>query len=171
MMVGPGIGSDPESHSLIREACKLFSGSILLDADALRHEIIDCCENKVRFVLTPHEGELKRISEKKKVEEYLADFPGVILRKGPHSQVFFGGSVLHLFSGTSLLARGGSGDLLSGIIGSLMARGGRSLGDCTALGTLWHGRAAEALARQHGQEAVNTTQILDYLSFALRNDF
>ena len=52
-----------------------------------------------------------------------------------------------------------------------MARGGRSLVDSTALGTLWHGRAAEALARQHGQEAVNTTQILDYLSFALRNDF
>ena len=171
MIVGPGIGSDPESHSLIREVCKLFSGSILLDADALRPEIIDSCENKDRFVLTPHEGELKRISGKKEVEEYLADFPGVILRKGPHSQVLFGESVLHLFSGTSLLARGGSGDLLSGIIGSLMARGGRSLVDCTALGTLWHGRAAEALARQHGQEAVSTTQILDYLSFALRNDF
>jgi len=36
---------------------------------------------------------------------------------------------------------------------------------------MWHGRAAEALARQHGQEAVTTTQVLDYLSFALRNDF
>ena len=61
--------------------------------------------------------------------------------------------------------------MLSGIIGSLMARGEWSLADCTALGALWHGRAAEALARQHGQEAVTTTQVLDYLSFALRNDF
>jgi NAD(P)H-hydrate repair Nnr-like enzyme with NAD(P)H-hydrate dehydratase domain len=39
------------------------------------------------------------------------------------------------------------------------------------LGTLWHGRAAEVLARQHGQESVYVTDILDYLSFAIRNDF
>ena len=76
-----------------------------------------------------------------------------------------------MFSGSSVLARGGSGDLLSGIIGSLIARGDRSLVDCVALGALWHGKAAEVLARQHGQEGVTTTQILDYLSFALRNDF
>ena len=91
--------------------------------------------------------------------------------EGASPKVLSAGSVLHLFSGSSLLARGGSGDLLSGIIGSLMARGEWSLADCTALGALWHGRAAEALARQHGQEAVTTTQVLDYLSFALRNDF
>ena len=40
-----------------------------------------------------------------------------------------------------------------------------------ALGVLWHGRAAEALARQNGQEAVTAMQVLDFLSFALRNDF
>ena len=57
------------------------------------------------------------------------------------------------------------------IIGSLLAKGRGSLTDCTALGALWHGRAAETLARQHGQEAVTTSQVLDYLSFALRNDF
>ena len=40
-----------------------------------------------------------------------------------------------------------------------------------ALGVLWHGRAADVLARQHGQEGVTITEILDYLSFSLRNDF
>ena len=91
--------------------------------------------------------------------------------KGPHSRVFYDNSILNLFCGSSLLARGGSGDILSGIIGALMARHDYSLPDCVALGAMWHGRAAEALARQHGQEAVTTTQVLDYLSFALRNDF
>ena len=70
-----------------------------------------------------------------------------------------------------VLARGGTGDLLAGIIGSLIARGDRSLYDAAALGVLWHGRAADALARQHGQDAVNATELLDYLSFSLRNDF
>jgi NAD(P)H-hydrate repair Nnr-like enzyme with NAD(P)H-hydrate dehydratase domain len=69
------------------------------------------------------------------------------------------------------LARGGSGDLLTGIVGSLLAKGGRNLISTAALGMLWQNRAAEVLARQHGQEAVYTTDILNYLSFSIRNDF
>ncbi len=171
LVAGPGLGNDQETHSLIRELCKLFPKPVLLDADALRPEIIDSIENKKQLVLTPHAGELARLSGDLDIEKYILSFSGVILRKGAHSQVISSGSVLHLFCGTSLLARGGSGDLLSGIIGSLLAKGRGSLTDCTALGALWHGRAAETLARQHGQEAVTTSQVLDYLSFALRNDF
>ncbi|MEK9773029.1 MAG: NAD(P)H-hydrate dehydratase [Opitutae bacterium] len=171
LVVGPGIGSEEEAHAFTRETCKLFPKPLLVDADGLRTEIIDSIQDLNRLVLTPHAGELDRLSGKRSLENFLSSFPGVILRKGPHPQILSGGTILHLFSGSSLLARGGSGDLLSGIIGSLMARGGRSLADCAALGALWHGRAAEVLARQHGQEAVTTTQILEYLSFALRNDF
>ena len=171
LVVGPGIGEEEESHAVIRETCKLFPKSLLMDADALRPEIVSKLKNYAQIIITPHGGELDRLSGYGQTEEFIASFPGVILQKGPHSKVISNGSVLHLFSGSSLLARGGSGDLLSGIIGSLMARGKLSLADCAALGALWHGRAAEALSRQHGQEAVTTTQVLDYLSFALRNDF
>ena len=171
LVAGPGIGPREESHCLVREACKLFTKPILLDADALRSESINSLQDKKQLVLTPHEGELARLSKGMEVESFINGFDGVILRKGPHPRVIHSGSTLHIFSGTSLLARGGSGDLLSGVIGSLLARDAWSLADCTALGALWHGRAAEALARQHGQEAVTSTQILDYLSFALRNDF
>ena len=170
LVTGPGIGPDPESHSLIREVCKLFDGPILLDADALRPEVIESLPAKEKTVLTPHQGEFNRISENKP-DAFLNSYPGVMLLKGPHSRVCYDHSVLNLFCGSSLLARGGSGDILSGIIGALMARQDHSLPDCVALGAMWHGRAAEALARQHGQEAVTTTQVLDYLSFALRNDF
>ena len=171
LVAGPGIGSEGETHTLVREACKLFSGPLLLDADGLRSEIIDSLADQDHLVLTPHAGELDRLAGRGGVENFLSSFQGVILRKGAHQQVIYDGAILHLFSGSSLLARGGSGDILSGIVGSLLARGGRSSIDCVALGTFWYGRAAEALARQHGQEAVTTTQILEYLSFALRNDF
>ena len=171
LVAGPGIGTEGESHALVREVCKLFSGPILLDADGLRPEIIDSLQSLEKIVLTPHKGELARLSGKESPDEFISSFPGILLRKGAHPQIHCSDSLLHLFGGSSLLARGGSGDLLSGIIGALIARGSRSLVDCVALGALWHGRAAEALARQHGQEAVCSTQILDYLSFALRNDF
>ena len=62
-------------------------------------------------------------------------------------------------------------DLLSGIMGGLLAKNIFSLEDAACLAALWHGRAAEVLARQHGQEAIRTTEILNYLSFAIRNDF
>jgi hydroxyethylthiazole kinase-like uncharacterized protein yjeF len=171
LVAGPGIGTEGESYALVREVCQLFSGPILLDADGLRPEIIDAQQSLEKIVLTPHEGELARLSGKQIPDEFISSFPGILLRKGAHPQIHYSDSLLHLFGGSSLLARGGSGDLLSGIIGALIARGDRSLIDRVSLGALWHGRAAEALARQHGQEAVCATQILDYLSFALRNDF
>jgi NAD(P)H-hydrate repair Nnr-like enzyme with NAD(P)H-hydrate dehydratase domain len=77
----------------------------------------------------------------------------------------------HSLVGSSLLARGGSGDLLTGILGALLAKGTFDLATSASLAVLWHGRAAEVLARQHGQEAVYVTDLLDYLSFAIRNDF
>jgi NAD(P)H-hydrate epimerase len=67
-----------------------------------------------------------------------------------------------------VLARGGSGDLLAGLIGGLLAQtpGEPVLAACR--GVVWHGRAADLLARDKGQVAVNTTQLLDYLPVALR---
>ena len=56
-------------------------------------------------------------------------------------------------------------------MGGLLAKNIFSLEDAACLAVLWHGRAAEVLARQHGQEAIRTTEILNYLSFAIRNDF
>ena len=171
LVMGPGIGMEEESHALIREVAKLFPKPVLLDADALRSQIIEPLKDRKNLVLTPHVGELERLLEKQTLESYLSGFAGILVKKGPHPQVLTKASRLHLFSGSAVLARGGSGDLLSGIIGSLLARGCRTLEESVALGILWHGRAAEALARQNGQEAVTAIQVLDFLSFALRNDF
>ncbi len=170
-VTGPGIGPEPETHSLIREVVKLFDGPTLLDADALRPEIVHALKNPKECVLTPHSGELARLGADDGINSFIDSFAGVIVRKGPHTSVMTDGSQTHLLGGTSLMARGGTGDLLSGIVASLLARGNHSPFDCASLGALWHGRAAEALARQHGQEAVCSSQILDNLSFALRNDF
>ena len=71
------------------------------------------------------------------------------------------------FFGGPVLARGGSGDLLAGLIGGLLAQAPDDLLLAACRGVVWHGLAADCLARAHGQVAVQTTQLLDYLPPAL----
>jgi hydroxyethylthiazole kinase-like uncharacterized protein yjeF len=171
LAIGPGIGLEAETHSLVRETLNVWNGPAILDADALRAEIIEKISSPERLVLTPHAGEFDRLSGSEPVEDYSSKTGSIVVLKGAHSEVVSPDKRVFSFSGSSLLARGGSGDLLTGIIGAMLAKGEYDLFSSTLLGVLWHGRAAEVLARQHGQEAVNVTDILDYLSFALRNDF
>lgn len=171
LAIGPGLGSEGETNSLIRETLHFWGGPAILDADALRLEVLDKISSPERLILTPHVGEFERFRGKESVEEYTSSKGSVVVFKGAHSQIVIKGKRTYSFSGSSLLARGGSGDLLTGMIGALIARGEYDLFSSAALGVLWHSRAAEVLSRQHGQEAVYITDLLDYLSFALRNDF
>lgn len=170
LAAGPGLGADKETHSLVREVCNLFDGSILLDADATRPEIFEKLKNPDNVVLTPHEGEFKRLSGDLEPKEWSKENPGTLVLKGSHTQIFSKQHQICCLGGSAALARGGSGDLLAGIMGALLAKNTLSNFDAACLAVQWHGRAAEALARQHGQESIRTTEILTYLSFALRND-
>ena len=76
--------------------------------------------------------------------------------------------VYHSFFGGPVLARGGSGDVLAGLIGGLLAQDPADPLLAAACGVVWHGTAADLLARAHGQVAVRTTQLLDFLAPALR---
>ena len=171
LAVGPGLGAEGETHSLIREALNLWKGPAIIDADALRPEILDKIPSPDRLILTPHAGEFDRLAGSQSLDGYSSSRGTVVVLKGAHSQIVSPKKHLFSFSGSSLLARAGSGDLLTGILGSLLAKGEHDLFSTAALGVLWHGRAGEVLARQHGQEAVYVTDILNYLSFAIRNDF
>ena len=171
LMTGPGLGIEKETHSLVREVCNIFDGPILLDADAIRPEIFSKLKYKANVLITPHGGEFRRLAGNTDPKKWVDDNPCTLILKGAHTQILSSNSQLYCLGGSSVLARGGSGDLLAGILGALLAKRTFLIEESAALGVQWHGRAAEALARQHGQESVFTTEILTYLSFALRNDF
>jgi NAD(P)H-hydrate epimerase len=76
--------------------------------------------------------------------------------------------VFHSFFGGPVLARGGSGDVLAGLIGGLLAQAPDDPLLAACRGVVWHGLAADLLARERGQVAVQVTQLLDYLPAALR---
>ena len=162
LVLGPGAGREPETLALLRDIVATSAVPLVIDADALQPEIV-AAGNAPR-VLTPHAGEWARIAG--------VTLPSAtVVRKGPVTRIESGngnGPSYHSFFGGPVLARGGSGDVLAGLIGGLLAQTPAESELAAARGVLWHGLAADALARSHGQVAVTTTQVLDFLPQVLR---
>jgi NAD(P)H-hydrate epimerase len=173
-VIGPGLGREPETHALVAALLKVVEQPVLLDADALQSDLVR--GSKTRLVLTPHAGEFARIADKRTVEEFVAETKAVVVLKGAMTRVVAWDDdtreAISYYSGHGgpVLARGGSGDLLAGMIGAQLAQKRNSPEAAAAIGTLWHGLAADCLAQAHGQVAVTTTQLLDFLGPALRDE-
>ena len=167
LVIGPGLGSEAETLAAVQTVVRAASIPLLLDADALRPEVLAAASGKP-FICTPHAGEFKRIAGEASLRDFCRQRSAVVVQKGPHTRVSEGGAVYFSLLGGPVLARGGSGDLLAGLIGGLLAQGPDDLLLAAARGVVWHGLAADLLARDRGQVAVQTTQLLDYLTPALR---
>lgn len=161
LAIGPGLGAEPGTLAAVREIVRASSVPLLLDADALRPEVLQAAGGK-RVICTPHAGEMQRIAG-----TLPADGNTVLVLKGSPTRIRAGGRVYHSCFGGPVLARGGSGDLLAGLTGGLLAQVPEDLLLAAGRGVVWHGLAADLLAREKGQVAVQTTQLFDYLQPAL----
>ena len=166
VVIGPGLGRETETLALVEGIARTSPVPLVIDADALQPAVVRA--GSAARILTPHAGEYKRIAQG-------ADLPKVGSRchvttvlKGPRTLVLNEAGVFSSFFGGPVLARGGSGDLLAGLIGGLLAQTPDEPLLAAARGVVWHGLAADALARAHGQVAVQTTQLLDFLPAVLR---
>jgi NAD(P)H-hydrate epimerase len=199
-VIGPGLGAEPETHSLDEEIVKMAGVPVVLDADALQPSILAAAKGK-RVVCLPHAGEFKRLAGGLGGTDCLpAVAPGrrlvspmsgarpecvaepspdilralthetgaVIVLKGPVTRISDGDRIYHSLFGGPVLARGGSGDLLAGLTGGLVAQAPDDPLLAACRGVVWHGMAADRLARDRGQVAVQVTQLLDYLPAVLR---
>jgi len=166
LAIGPGLGRDPETLSLAMEIVKASPIPVVIDADALQPDIVRA--GAAPRVLTPHAGEFARIALGASLRELCRALPGVVIEKGPVTRISGGGAVYHSFFGGPVLSRGGSGDLLSGLVGGLLAQTPDDPLSAACRGAVWHGMAADQLARHNGQTAVQVLQWLDFLGPALR---
>jgi NAD(P)H-hydrate epimerase len=150
---------------------------VVLDADALRPEVMAAAMPGA-LIATPHRGEFQRISGGLTLPEYCANQQAVMVLKGSRTQIgrpafadnqvsSSGSIIYHSLSGGPVLARGGSGDMLAGLIGGLLAQEPTDLLLAACRGVVWHGRAADLLARSHGQVAIEISQLLEQLGPAL----
>lgn len=173
LLVGSGMGE--KAAKLIGAIVARRSGDLVLDADALRPAVVAASSGAKVRVLLPHAGEFKRLSGRiasvTTARAYARRTRTIVVLKGPVTCVTDGVRVLHIPFGGPVLARGGSGDLLAGIVASVLARRhelGLTAFDAVVLAATWHARAADWLRGTQGEEAVRTTDLLAGLSPALR---
>lgn len=172
-LVGSGLGTG--GLALARAAARATRGVAVLDADALRPETVRAAARAEARVLLPHAGEFLRLGGAAATPDEAARLArrldSILVLKGPLTCVTDGARIVHIPHGGPVLARGGSGDLLAGIVAAVVAaRGALGLGllDAVVTAAVWHGAAADSVAGERGETVVRTTQLLDGLLPALR---
>ena len=160
LALGPGLGRSG-GLALVGTLLRETQQPVVLDADglnALSHNLKSLDARKGRVtILTPHDGELARLlgispdelarrDRAETAREFAVTHGCVLVRKGHHTLVALSdGRVLENTCGGSGLAKGGSGDVLTGIIASLLSQGAEPE-QAAACGVWLHGRAGDILS-------------------------
>lgn len=180
VLIGPGMGKGESAELIARAIIEQVDLPIVLDADTLRPEVIESAAKRRKAgsgstILTPHTGEFTRMAKLKKKEvsndtlkAFCREFQVTTVLKGPLTRICDGDTVRYSTVGGPVLSRGGSGDLLAGLIGGMIAQKHFDVSAALSFGVILHGLAAERLAQEKGQVCVHTTQLLDYLPDVLR---
>lgn len=168
LVLGPGIGRDSETRAVIPRIVKkanTMKKPILIDADAIRAVAGSDTYRHRNVVLTPHAGEFKALSGveaplgwKKRVPicvNFAKRESCVLLLKGHETVVTDGYKVKVNRTGNPGMAKGGMGDVLSGIIGAFLAQHAEPFHAAVA-GAYLHGRAGDSLLREKGFHMISS---------------
>ena len=178
LALGPGMGREAQTEQLILELLRRTEQPVVLDADGINAleahmDVLDARQGRVT-ILTPHDGEFARIGGDLSAGRVAAarDFAkahGCILVLKGHKTIVATpeGNVLVNTTGNSGLARGGSGDVLTGIISSLLAQGATPV-QAAALGVWMHGRAGDLAAEKWTEYAMTPEDVIKNLPKVFR---
>ena len=175
-LCGPGMGHGSDTISLVKGLIQESAIPLLLDADALQPEILPAIklrshsQDSSAVIVTPHLGEYRRLRQSDAVDTEAASLKQFCKRTGcvtilKAAQTCYsdGEQVIYSPYGGPVLARGGSGDLLAGLIAGQLAKPGQDSMAALAAGLALHGRAADALAAARGPHCVAISDLLDFL--------
>jgi NAD(P)H-hydrate epimerase len=179
ILIGPGMVLDRSSVYAVCRIIRETPLAVVLDASALTQDVVAAVMGRPLtsgpVVITPHRGEYARIlgmKEDPRDNEGLLAFTKkyrvTTVLKGSPTIICDGQQLIYAPVGGPVLARGGAGDVLSGIILTLLAQDTSDPLGAALKAVAWHGAAADSLARESGAVAVRTTQLLDHLSPSLR---
>jgi NAD(P)H-hydrate epimerase len=182
LAVGPGLGQQPGTQKFIRELVRQTELPTILDADGLNAfagQADALRERKGKFLaITPHPGEMARLLGVKNADvqndrmkiaiDAAARWNVFVLLKGFHT-ILAGpdGRIFVNTSGNPGLAKGGSGDVLTGILAALTGQFGT--GDwlrVLALGAWLHGRAADTLVEDADSSGILAGEVARALPYA-----
>lgn len=175
-VIGPGLGVNEDTKLLVYEIIKKSLIPLIIDADginAISENINILKEKNSEIILTPHVGEMSRLINKSiesinsnKIEyasEFAVENKINIVLKGPKTIISDKSGNLFLnYSGNSGMAKGGSGDVLSGIIGSLVSQK-LSLKDAAICGVFLHSFAGNICREKFSSVSMLPTDIINEL--------
>ncbi len=176
VVIGPGIGTHYETRELVQKLVSEIDKPTIIDADGLNafaknREALAGEHSKL--ILTPHPGEFKRLIDEEipddlfdkynMVRAYAKKYNSVIVLKGsPTIVVDTNGQLFLNPTGNNGMATGGTGDVLSGIIGSFLAQGLSPL-DSAIAGVYIHGLCGDLAVDDYGERSLLAGDLIEYL--------
>lgn len=174
--IGPGIGQDSSTVKALEKILGQAKVPVIIDADALNilstnpHLLYKLPPNTI---LTPHPKEFQRLAGEsnneyerlEKARAFAATYKAIICLKGANTAVVLPSGEVHFNStGNPGMATGGTGDVLTGIITSLLAQK-YAPADAAILGVYQHGLAGDRAAEVRGQTALIASDVVEHLGW------
>jgi NAD(P)H-hydrate epimerase len=181
VVLGPGLSKDPDAQALARAVAPRIDLPLVIDADGLNalagHLDDVLAQRRWPTVLTPHSGELGRLlgvdSEEVErarlahVREAAARSQAYVVLKGDDTLVAAPSGRVAISRGRAPgLATAGTGDVLSGVIGAMLAKG-MPVAQAACAGVYVHLRAGQLAAAPHGPDGVIASDVISALPAAL----
>lgn len=181
VVIGPGLSTDKTARAIVKKTYEWCRSPIIIDADALNITAADklTYPSEVPVIITPHPGEMARLTENS-IDSVLNDMQqcagdyayknGIVcVLKGARS-VIADGTTKTVFvnaSGSPAMAKGGSGDVLTGIIAGMLCAGLSPVG-AASLGAYVHGIAGEMAAEKYGEYSPLAGEVCDTVADVLK---
>lgn len=192
VVVGPGLGASPEAKERLRALVGIEGKPMVVDADGLnilaKLHRWPAATFRARAVLTPHPGEMRRLAlllppaesgpfgagvlspseeDRIKVATTAARrFGQVLVHKGHRTVVTDGNRLYVNTTGDSTLAKAGTGDILSGVLGALLGQKVEPF-EAATLAVWLHGRAGELAGQAHGRRSTLGQEVIECLARAI----
>jgi len=184
VVIGPGLGQGAEVRAFVRELLSRCERPMIVDADGLNAASSakggsSPLRRRASTLVTPHPGEMARLIgsttaevQRRRVETaraFAVETGAVTVLKGQRTIVTDAdGRAAVNATGNPGMATGGTGDVLAGILGALIARGVPAW-DTAVAGVFLHGRAGDLAAARLGQEAMLAGDLIDAIPDAIRS--
>ncbi len=178
VLLGPGLGRSAERDARTRMLVSQLTPSLVLDADGINAvaghiHVLEARRGRVT-VLTPHEGEFSRLlggapitDRVRQAEDFARAKDCILVLKGHRTVTAFpDGRLFVNTTGNPGMVKGGSGDVLAGMLVSLLAQG-LAPERAVPLAVWLHGRAGDLCARDLGEHGMIPTDLIERIPFAL----
>lgn len=173
VLLGCGMGMDDDTREIVRSVITHSEAPIVLDADALNivaENPYILLTKKAPVIITPHPGEMARlckasVAEVQKnrrscAEDFARKYKVIVVLKGAYTIITDGEALRVNTNGNPSMARGGSGDVLAGMIGGLIAQGAEAF-DAGCAGVYIHGGAGDICRDEIGQYSAVARDIIN----------